>query len=290
MDGRSVYLSRKRLGEEMARLETLAIDADTIVVPVPDTSKAAADAMAYKLKVPVARRADPQSLHGPHVHRRGRQPQGKGRDEIHAAPRSARRQAGAAGRGFDRPLDHDEGAASSGFANWAGPREIHVRVACPPIIAPCFYGIDMSTIDELFAPKFLHGGELTDEDPSRNGGQARRRFAPLSAGRIDLPGRSASTAINSAKPASPANTQPPAGRNSIKSPCATRVRKRLGERTSCERRANFSRPLNPSPVCSTRSALAGGATRERVGLGFRVGTGLRERARLRLGSVNAVFC
>ncbi len=52
MDGRSVYLSRKRLGEEMARLETLPIDDDTIVVPVPDTSKAAADAMAYKLKVP----------------------------------------------------------------------------------------------------------------------------------------------------------------------------------------------------------------------------------------------
>ena len=42
-------------------------------------------------------------------------------------------------------------------------REIHVRVACPPIVAPCFYGIDMSTIDELFAPKFLNGGPLTDE-------------------------------------------------------------------------------------------------------------------------------
>jgi amidophosphoribosyltransferase len=34
-------------------------------------------------------------------------------------------------------------------------KEIHVRVACPPIVAPCFYGIDMSTIDELFAPRFL---------------------------------------------------------------------------------------------------------------------------------------
>jgi amidophosphoribosyltransferase len=42
-------------------------------------------------------------------------------------------------------------------------REIHVRVACPPIIAPCFYGIDMSTIGELFAPKFLHDGALTQE-------------------------------------------------------------------------------------------------------------------------------
>jgi len=41
-------------------------------------------------------------------------------------------------------------------------REIHVRVACPPIVAPCFYGIDMSTIDELFAPEFLGGGPLSD--------------------------------------------------------------------------------------------------------------------------------
>ena len=42
-------------------------------------------------------------------------------------------------------------------------REIHVRIACPPIIAPCFYGIDMSTIDELFAPPFLRDGVLTEE-------------------------------------------------------------------------------------------------------------------------------
>jgi amidophosphoribosyltransferase len=41
-------------------------------------------------------------------------------------------------------------------------REIHVRIACPPIVAPCFYGIDMSTIDELFAPEFLPDGVLTE--------------------------------------------------------------------------------------------------------------------------------
>jgi amidophosphoribosyltransferase len=35
-------------------------------------------------------------------------------------------------------------------------KEIHVRVACPPIIAPCFYGIDMSTVSELFAPPFVN--------------------------------------------------------------------------------------------------------------------------------------
>jgi amidophosphoribosyltransferase len=42
-------------------------------------------------------------------------------------------------------------------------REIHVRVACPPIVAPCFYGIDMSTISELFAPHFMKEGPLTPE-------------------------------------------------------------------------------------------------------------------------------
>jgi amidophosphoribosyltransferase len=56
LDGRSVYLSRTALGEELARLEVaegrVPLDHDTIVVPVPDTSKAAADAMAHQLGVP----------------------------------------------------------------------------------------------------------------------------------------------------------------------------------------------------------------------------------------------
>ena len=45
-----------------------------------------------------------------------------------------------------------------------GAREVHVRVACPPIIAPCFYGIDMSTVKELYAPRFMHGPRPTVEE------------------------------------------------------------------------------------------------------------------------------
>ncbi len=48
-----------------------------------------------------------------------------------------------------------------------GVAEVHVRVACPPIIAPCFYGIDMSTVNELFATKFLTNGDLTPEIEDR---------------------------------------------------------------------------------------------------------------------------
>ena len=33
----------------------------------------------------------------------------------------------------------------------AGAKEVHVRIGCPPIIAPCYYGIDMKTRDQFAA-------------------------------------------------------------------------------------------------------------------------------------------
>ncbi len=162
MDGRSVYLSRKRLGEEMARLETLAIDADTIVVPVPDTSKAAADAMAYKLKVPVLEGLIRNRYTGRTFIEGG----GNRKEKAETKYTPLREVL----EGKRVLLVEDSIVRSTTMKvlvkrirEFGRAREIHVRVACPPIIAPCFYGIDMSTIDELFAPKFLHGGELTDE-------------------------------------------------------------------------------------------------------------------------------
>ena len=166
MDDRSVYLSRKRLGEELARLETVPIDADTVVVPVPDTSKAAADAMAYRLSIP--------SVEGLIRNRY------TGRTFIDGA--SNRRQKAESKytplrevlEGKRVILVEDSIVRSTTMKVLLGRmrslgrvREIHVRVACPPIVAPCFYGIDMSTIDELFAPEFLRGGPLTQEVQDR---------------------------------------------------------------------------------------------------------------------------
>ncbi len=162
MDGRSVYLSRKALGEELARLETVTIDEDTIVVPVPDTSKAAADAMAFKLKIP--------SLEGLIRNRY------TGRTFIEGAS-SRKRKAESKYTPLREVLEgkrvilvEDSIVRSTTMKvllkrirELGHTREIHVRVACPPIVAPCFYGIDMSTINELFAPQFLKGRPLTEE-------------------------------------------------------------------------------------------------------------------------------
>jgi amidophosphoribosyltransferase len=165
LDERSVYLSRTALGEELARLELadgrVPIDEDTIVVPVPDTSKAAADAMAHCLGVP--------SREGLIRNRYA------GRTFIEGGNRIKKAEAkytplGEVLRGKRVFLVEDSIVRSTTMRvllhrirELGGAKEIHVRVACPPIVAPCFYGIDMSTVDELFAPKFLKGRELTEE-------------------------------------------------------------------------------------------------------------------------------
>lgn len=164
LDDRSVYLSRKVLGEELARLERsegeVPLDEDTIIVPVPDTSKAAADAMAYALKIP-CREGLIRNRYS-------------GRTFIEGS--NSRVEAARAKYTPLRPvlngkrvlLVEDSIVRSTTMKvlldrirDEGGAAEIHVRVACPPIVAPCFYGIDMSTVNELFAPRFLRGGPLT---------------------------------------------------------------------------------------------------------------------------------
>ena len=162
LDGRSVYLTRKALGEELARLESVPIDGDTVVVPVPDTSKAAADAMAYALKVPCVEGLIRNRYTGRTFIEGGRDRKRKA--EIKYTPLREVLE----GKRVLLVEDSIVRATTlhvllQRIRELGQPREIHVRVACPPIISPCFYGIDMSTIGELFAPKFLQGQPLTPE-------------------------------------------------------------------------------------------------------------------------------
>jgi amidophosphoribosyltransferase len=181
IDDRSVYLSRKTLGEELARLETLPIDKDTIVVPVPDTSKGAADAMAYQLGVP--------SVEGLIRNRyTGRTfiESGAGRKDKAATKYTPLREVLEGKRVL---LVEDSIVRSTTMRvlldkirEVGRAKEIHVRVACPPIIAPCFYGIDMSSISELFAPEFMTPGRESEEtfaEMARELGADSLRFLPV---------------------------------------------------------------------------------------------------------------
>lgn len=163
LDDRSVYLSRAGLGKELARQERelgiVPCDPSTIVVPVPDTGKAAADAMAHELGIP--------SVEGLMRNRY------IGRTFIEGANRADRVRLKYTPlrevlEGKRVLLIEDTIVRSTTLKSLlhhlrerGGAREIHVRVACPPIIAPCFYGIDMSTVRELFAPRFMSGSRPT---------------------------------------------------------------------------------------------------------------------------------
>ena len=66
-----------------------------------------------------------------------------------------------------------------------GAREIHLRVACPPIIAPCYYGIDMSRKSELFAAPFIdEPGDVSaavQQKMARELGADSLRYLPVEA-------------------------------------------------------------------------------------------------------------
>jgi amidophosphoribosyltransferase len=163
LDGRGVYPTRSALGKELAEQERamgrVPLDKDTIVVPVPDTGKAAADAMAYELGLP--------SVEGLIRNRY------IGRTFIEGQNRAERVQLKYTPlrevlQGKRVLLIEDTIVRSttmktllSDLRTRGGAAEVHVRVACPPIIAPCFYGIDMSTVRELFAPRFMKDSQIT---------------------------------------------------------------------------------------------------------------------------------
>src|SRR5436190_635656 len=166
LDERSVYLSRSALGKELAaqehQLGVVPLDDDTIVVPVPDTGKAAADAMAFELGIP--------SVEGLMRNRYiGRTfIEGQNRAERVQLKYTPLREVLAGKRVL---LIEDTIVRSTTMKTLltdlrerGGAKEIHVRVACPPIVAPCFYGIDMSTVRELFAPRFMKGSRPTEEE------------------------------------------------------------------------------------------------------------------------------
>jgi amidophosphoribosyltransferase len=185
LDDRSVYLSRAALGKELARLEDVPLDADTIVVPVPDTAKAAADAMAFELKLPSVeglmrnRYVGRTFIEGTADRTEKARLKYTPLPEVLAGKRVLLVEDSIVRSTTMRALVHE-------IRDRGGAREIHLRVACPPSIAPCVYGIDMSRRDELFATKYaeLPGGVESAETQAamaRELGADSLRYLPVEA-------------------------------------------------------------------------------------------------------------
>ncbi len=153
IEGKVVYDARFDLGRYLAKNEQVEPDEDSVVVPVPDTAKPAGDALAFGLGIP----SKEGILRNRYIGRTFIE--GKGRAEkvrekytlvksilknkkVYLVEDSVVR--GTTTKGVIDRIKK-EGKA----------KEVHLRVSCPPILAPCFYGIDMSTVQELAARKFV---------------------------------------------------------------------------------------------------------------------------------------
>jgi amidophosphoribosyltransferase len=152
LDNKSVYNTRTNLGKELAKLETQKISKEFVVVPVPDTAKAAGDAYAYELGVPSKegiirnRYVGRTFIEGGSRHDKVQNKYTALRDvlkgkKVLLVDDSIVR--GNTTRQLVRYLKEEGGA-----------KEVHLRVTCPPIRGPCFYGIDMSTVSELLVPQY----------------------------------------------------------------------------------------------------------------------------------------
>ncbi len=155
LDGKSVYLARKNLGEELASQEDIPLDDSCIVVPVPDTSKAAADGMAYALKIPCMEGLIRNRYSGRTFIEAGEYRWRKAETKYTPLQEVL--------EGKKVFLVEDSIVRSTTMRvlikrirTVGKAKEIHVRVACPPITGPCFYGTDMSTYKELFATPFFN--------------------------------------------------------------------------------------------------------------------------------------
>jgi amidophosphoribosyltransferase len=152
LDGKSVYVARTNLGRELAKLENQDVSKEHIVVPVPDTAKAAGDAYAYELGIP--------SMEGLIRNRFvGRTfIEGSKREDKVASKYTLIKEILKGKKIFLVDDSIVRGTTLKQIVRFlkkiGGAKEVHVRVTCPPIKAPCFYGIDMSTVGELLVPRY----------------------------------------------------------------------------------------------------------------------------------------
>ncbi len=154
LDDRGVSATRYRFGKELAMMDA-EVPEDALVVPVPDSAKGAADGYAYQRRM---RRVD-AILKNPEV----------GRTFITNVDRKEKAKMKYL---IDKHLVRDRDIVLIDDSLVRGvtmkelikrlrkkgkPKSIHLRLASPPIVSPCFYGIDFATTNELLVRRYCDG-------------------------------------------------------------------------------------------------------------------------------------
>jgi amidophosphoribosyltransferase len=151
LDGISVYHTRRRFGEALAE-QWRAEGAPTpdAVIPIPDSSRDAAMAMAQELGVPyreglVKNRYIGRTFIMPSQDSR----QSSVRRKLNAIPLEFK------GRDVllvdDSIVRGNTAARIVHMARKAGARKVYMAITSPPLVSPCPYGIDMATKTEFVA-------------------------------------------------------------------------------------------------------------------------------------------
>lgn len=149
LHGRNVHLVRKRLGRRLAMEHPVEAD---VVTGVPDSSLSAASGVAEQLGLPY----EMGFVKNRYIGRTFIQPSQETRALGVKLKLNPVRQI----VGGKRVIMVDDsivrGTTSSRMVEMmrsAGAREVHVLISSPPVVAPCFYGIDTSSAGELVAAR-----------------------------------------------------------------------------------------------------------------------------------------
>jgi amidophosphoribosyltransferase len=145
-----VYNVRKKMGEVLAQEDELIAD---VVVPVPDSGLVPALGYSQRKGIPL----ELGLIRNHYVGRSFIEPTQELRD-IKVLMKLNPNPAVLKGK---RVVVIDDslvrGTTSKkivGMLRKAGAKEVHMRIASPPVIGPCYYGIDTPTKEELIATKF----------------------------------------------------------------------------------------------------------------------------------------
>jgi len=146
-EGMSVYEIRYKLGQELAK--TYKTDAD-IIVPIPDTSRPAAEAISRETGIPVVEGL----IKNRYIGRTFIMPSQKEREKTVKLKLNPIQNII---NGKKVLLVDDSIVRGTTIKNIietlrkAGAKKVEVWITCPPIISPCFYGIDIAIHGELIA-------------------------------------------------------------------------------------------------------------------------------------------